>query len=873
MEAFEIRSLSFAYPGQSENAIENISLSIHTGEFTVICGPSGSGKSTLLRQLKTELAPHGVKKGEILFEGKPLEKIGHRDQAQKIGFVFQNPDNQIVTDKVWHELAFGMESLGYDGQTIRRRTAEMASFFGMEDWFHKNVSELSGGQKQLLNLASVMTLQPSVLILDEPTGQLDPIAASNFVSALRRINRELGTTVIIAEHRLEEILPMADRAVILDRGRIEAEGTPREVGAELKNKGSRLFLSMPVAMRVWASVESGGNCPLTVREGKRWLREYNAEHELRKLTSGEEPSYPPESALEAEELWYSYGKEQAEVVRGLSLTVKKGEILAILGGNGAGKTTCLKLLAGIFTPQRGDIRVSGRTGLLPQNPQTLFVGKTVRQDLTEIFKSKTLTESEIDRKLERVTELCRLGGLLDRHPYDLSGGEQQRAALAKVLLTEPDIILLDEPTKGLDSGFAQSLTGILDELSKRGASVVIVSHDVEFCARCAHRCAMLFDGCIIAEAQPREFFSGGSFYTSAANRMARELIPEAVTAKELIYAVGGEETFSEKTEKATEPSEARENPQQSTERKLPLWRRILAVISCIAALGLFISFIADADMAELITADGIMGSASEKTALYLVFCALLIIFALCISRRDVSTRIVTEERRLGARAKLSCALVLLLIPLTLFFGAYYLDGRKYYFISLLILLEMMLPFFMAFEGRKPQARELVIIAVLCAIGVAGRAALFMLPQFKPVMAITVIAGAALGAESGFLVGSMTMLASNIMFGQGPWTPWQMFAMGISGFLAGLVFRRGRSRGGLCVFGALCALIVYGGIVNPASALIWTHTLNWETVLAYYISGFPMDCVHAAATWIILWFIAEPMLDKLDRIKMKYGINE
>ena len=233
-----------------------------------------------------------------------------------------------------------------------------------------------------------------------------------------------------------------------------------------------------------------------------------------------------------------------------------------------------------------------------------------------------------------------------------------------------------------------------------------------------------------------------------------------------------------------------------------------------------------------------------------------------------------QKRRLSKRTRLAATLILLLIPLTLFIGIYYLGGRKYYFIALLILLETMLPFFIVFEGRKPRARELVIIAVLCALGVAGRAAFFMLPQFKPVMAITIIAGVALGAESGFLVGSMTMLISNIMFSQGPWTPWQMFAMGIAGFLAGVLYRKGRlrrSRVSLCVFGALCAVIVYGGIVNPAAALIWSHTLNWETVLAYYITGFPMDCVHAAATWIILWFIAEPMLEKLDRIKTKYGL--
>lgn len=878
MEAFKLRDLSFAYPGQRGNAIENISLSIGAGEFFVICGPSGSGKSTLLRQLKTELAPHGARSGEILFEGKPLEEADRREQSQKIGFVFQSPDNQIVTDKVWHELAFGMESLGCDSQTIRRRTAEMASFFGIESWFYKDVSELSGGQKQMLNLASVMAVQPTVLILDEPTGQLDPIAASDFLAMLARINRELGTTVILTEHRLEEALPTASRAAVLDKGRLLCVGTPQEVGARLREAGHDMFLSMPAAMRVWASVDSAAECPVTVSEGRQWLEQYGAEHELRPLPDMVKHSYPPEPAVKAEELWFRYGKDQPDVVRGLSLTVKKGEFFAILGGNGAGKTTSLKLLAGLLKPQRGELSIDGRIGLLPQNPQTLFVGKTVHQDLLEVLDDKDITPDGKEKMLAHISAVCRLNGLLERHPYDLSGGEQQRAALAKLLLTEPDILLMDEPTKGLDAGLRQSLAEILLKLSERGVTVIMVSHDIEFCARNAHRCALFFDGGIVTEARPREFFSGNSFYTTAANRMARDVLPEAVTPEELIFACGGtlpqEDTLPENVPTLPETEEVTSD---NTPDKLPLWRRLASVISGGTALALFISFMSDADLTSLITADGMTGKAPEKIALYLVFCAALLVFAFCISRKSKTPDYIQpQKRRLGKRTIFSAALILLLIPLTLFVGVYYLGGRKYYFIALLILLETMLPFFIVFEGRKPQARELVIIAVLCALGVAGRAAFFMLPQFKPVMAISIIAGVALGAESGFLVGSMTMLISNIMFSQGPWTPWQMFAMGIAGFLAGVLYRRGRlrrSRVSLCVFGALCAVIVYGGIVNPAAALIWSHTLNWPTVLTYYITGFPMDCVHAAATWIILWFIAEPMLEKLDRIKTKYGLME
>ena len=272
--------------------------------------------------------------------------------------------------------------------------------------------------------------------------------------------------------------------------------------------------------------------------------------------------------------------------------------------------------------------------------------------------------------------------------------------------------------------------------------------------------------------------------------------------------------------------------------------------------------------------------ASDQLALYAVFIAALFLFAACITRRshrpDYLVQAQREKRKLSRRTLFATALILLLIPLTLYVGVFYLDNKKYHFISLLVLLECMLPFFLIFEGRKPQARELVIIAVLCAIGIAGRAALFMLPQFKPVMAVTIIAGVAFGGETGFLVGAMTMLASNIFFGQGPLTPWQMFAMGIIGFLAGVLFRKGwlrRNRGALGIFGALAAILIYGGIMNPASALTWVGELNGKILLTYYITGLPFDCIQAAATWLFLFLGAEPMLEKLDRIKVKYGLVE
>ncbi len=879
MALFTIENLTFSYPEQTAHAIDGLSLTVPEGAFLVLCGPSGCGKSTLLRQLKPALAPHGVRSGRILFRGQPLEGTDSRTQAARIGFVQQSPENQIVTDKVWHELAFGLESLGEDTPTIRRRVAEMASFFGIEGWFYKNVTELSGGQKQLLNLASVMAMQPDVLILDEPTSQLDPIAASDFLAVLGRINRELGTTVLLTEHRLEEAFPLASTVAVMDAGRLLCTGTPAEVGRQLKAMGHRMFLAMPAAMRIWAAVESDAPCPVTVREGREFLRAYAARRPLRPLP--EEPKQPRrDPAIAVEGAWFRYEEQTPDVVKGLDLRLGKGEFLALLGGNGTGKSTTLKLLSGLKKPNRGTVTVSGTLGMLPQNPQTLFVKKTVREDLFEIFSGTGLPKAQQEARMARMVQLCRLEALLDRHPFDLSGGEQQRAALAKVLLLQPEILLLDEPTKGLDAEFKQMFAGILRSLLAQGVSLLMVSHDVEFCARYAHRCALFFDGSIVTEATPRAFFSGNSFYTTAANRIARPLEPQAVTAEDVMIVCGG--TVPPEPELPADapplPEPAEETPDWKP-AKLPLWRRVLAAVSGAGALGIFLYAASVADLSAAVGPEGLTGLGEKQLGIYAVFCGLLLILALAVGRRSkppVTVQIPAGKRKLPKRTVAMALSILLLVPVTLFVGVYYLGAQRYGLIAVLVLLECMTPFFLVFEGRKPQARELVVIAVLCAISVAGRAAFFMLPSFKPVMAMCIISGVALGGESGFLVGALSMLVSNLFFSQGPWTPWQMFAMGIIGFLAGVLFRKGllrRTRGSLCVFGALSAVFIYGGIMNPASLLIWagSGSLSWKTLLTYYVTGFPVDCVHAAATAFFLWVAAEPMLEKLDRIKVKYGL--
>ena len=878
MEAFSVDHLTFSYPGQSGNALEDVRFSVRQGEFLALCGSSGCGKSTLLRHFKTALAPQGMRRGTILFMGLPLGETVQREQSARIGFVQQSPENQIVTDKVWHELAFGLESLGYDTPSIRGRVAETASFFGIESWFYKGVTELSGGQKQLLNLASVMVMQPSVLILDEPTSQLDPIAASGFLAAVGRVNRELGVTVIVAEQRLEEVFPLSDRVLVMDAGKIIADGTPCDVGERLKGAGHAMFSAIPAAMRVWASVDSGTPCPVTVREGRDWLVAFAAKHTLGGVPQEQHPRNSGAAAIALSDVWFRYEKDLPDVVKGLSVTVRKGELFTLLGGNGTGKTTALSIIGGLRKAYRGDVHVCGSIGMLPQNPQALFVKKTVREDLYEQFRGMKLSPAEMDIQVARVTALCRLAELLDRHPYDLSGGEQQRAALAKVLLPHPDILLLDEPTKGMDARFKQSFAQILKALMRRGVTILMVSHDVEFCAEYADRCALFFDGNIVTEGTPRKFFSGNSFYTTSANRIARAILPEAITASDIISACGGDIPATPESEGATAPSPSPAGNRAGV-TKFSWWRQTLAALSGALAVSAFIKAVAAVDLSALQFSGGVTRLAGESMGIYTALIAALFIFALATSRKAPGLPYPARNRqgkRSSSKRGAAALMILLLIPLTILFGVYCLNGKKYYFIALLILLEAMLPFFLIFEGRKPPARELAVIAVLCAIGVAGRAAFFMLPSFKPVMAVVIVAGVALGGETGFLVGAVTMLTSNILFGQGPWTPWQMFAMGLVGFLAGFVFRPGGircTRLSLCAFGALSAVILYGGIMNPASALMWTHMLDWKILLSYYVTGFPLDCVHAAATAIFLWFGAEPMLEKLERIKVKYGFAE
>lgn len=952
---FDIDKFSFAYPdGNDESgrtylpdALRDTELHVRQGEFVVILGRSGCGKTTLLRQLKPSVTPVGKKKGQIIFDGKDICSLDDRMAASQIGFVWQDVNAQLVTDKVWHELAFGLESLGYDNGYVRRRVAEMGSFFGLGDIFHRKVMELSGGQKQLVNLASVMAMSPKVLVLDEPTSQLDPIAANDFINSLVRINRELGTTIIMTEHRLEDVLPVCNRSVVMENGRIIYDGDVRGFAESVRSKriDRGLYLSMPASVQIYMGLEkdSGKQLPLTVPDAREWLVDYDRKFrenggapvvpeiqnrgadegvngsenqadnaavdkgdKKRGAVNGQKDAgcreeHPVVCSLD--EVSFRYERNTRDVLRQVSLDIYANEILMINGSNGCGKSTMLSLIANLYSPYSGKLRIAKnlRTGMLPQNPELLFTRRSVRDELIDANDRQQLAE---------IVRFCRLEELLDRHPYDLSGGEKQRLGLAKVLIADPDILLMDEPTKGLDNGFKMQLADMLRKLQKRGKTIVVVSHDIEFCAVAGDRVALLFDGEVAMVGDVRSYMSDNNFFTTAASRISRNILDGAVTVREVLAAYGADMDVTGAADGGNDSNQGTENESlrianQGTaemseaagisddkladiilnkDRKvenLSIWQIVTIAVTTVIIIFGFWNTMSVSDLSGLVQQMTVTAEGRKYLVLYGVMIAailgLLVAIRPITQKRNEDIVMDSVGHGFGKRTVVSIVAVLVLIPATIWFGVARLGDKKYFFISLLVLLEAMLPFFVSFEDRKPKVRDIVTLAVMCALAVTGRTAFFMLPNFTPVMAIVIIAGVAFGCEGGFITGAMTMFVSNFIMGQGPWTPWQMFAMGLVGFLAGLFFvgssvrTRNMTKLGLCIFGALICIVVYGGIMNPASVIMWQPNVNFSMIMASYVTGFPFDLAQATATVIALWLVARPFLEKLDRVRIKFGV--
>lgn len=541
MEILRVENLSFSYPKTNKKALDVVSFSINEGDFVLVCGSSGSGKTTLLRTLKPEIAPYGEKNGKILFFGEDLLSLPSEKTTREIGFVSQRPEQQIVTDTVEEELSFGLCGICTDNGKIRRRVGEVVGYFGIEGMLGKKTSELSGGQKQTLCLASVMAMSPKVLILDEPTSQLDPISAAEFISLLRRLNRETGLTVIISEHRVEDLFAAADKIAIFDSGRLISFGTPQNVGEFLASSTTavRPALMLPCAAKIFRATGGKGETPLTVRDGREYIRnnfKFNAfrtEKEKTRKESGKD------IAVKLDRVSFKYGRETPYVLYNCSTDVYHGEIFAILGGNGSGKTTLLSVISGLEKPISGKVEILGKSidkykgnslyrgvlSALPQDPQELFIGESGREELEQVCKNR--------EKAEAMAGMLEMTELLDRHPYDLSGGEQQRLALCEVLLTDPKILLLDEPTRSIDSFYKKVLAEKLKNLKADGITVIMVTHDTDFAAETADRCAMLFDGELTVGEAPEKFFSENDFYTTHAARISRGFFDGAVTVEQV----------------------------------------------------------------------------------------------------------------------------------------------------------------------------------------------------------------------------------------------------------------------------------------------------------------------------------------------------
>ncbi|GAA0470688.1 energy-coupling factor transporter ATPase [Alkalibacillus silvisoli] len=538
MEILSMENVGFTYPDSNEEVLKSINFTIHKGDFIVLCGSSGSGKSTLLRLIKHDLAPHGDLQGDIYYKEKRLEDHSPIRRAKEIGMVFQDPENQIVMDTVMNELLFGLENMGYSTPEMNKKIAEMTQFFGLNGLLKKKTDELSGGEKQLVNLVSVLLLDPDIILLDEPTSQLDPIAAKEFIYTLERLNDEFGITVLIVEHRLEDLFTVAEYVMVMDEGRISYIDMPEEVVKKLINHPT-LSRFLPSASRIFLNFSESNESkqiPITVKEAQGWL-ETQVIHPSKTMEKTRDVN---KNILKLKEIDFQYVKRVPPVLHNLSLNVCKGEWHAILGANGTGKSTLLKIIAGLLKHQHGSIKYDGKkiknnyheiVSYLPQNPALYFVQDTLMKEYRMLARHFQIENA--NEKISQLLNQFQIYDLKDRHPHDLSGGQLQKAALIGTLLTQPAILLIDEPTKGLDPESKSRLAEVLRTLIKDGLTIVMVTHDVEFAASYSSRSSLLFQGQITTTEDTRKFFKENMYYTTTVNRITRKSnAPSVITIEE-----------------------------------------------------------------------------------------------------------------------------------------------------------------------------------------------------------------------------------------------------------------------------------------------------------------------------------------------------
>lgn len=530
MEKYNISIDSFKYALSEKEALNNISLSVKEGEFVIIAGLSGSSKTTLIRMLKTSISPKGEFSGKIEFEGRNLNTVPFREQTEKIGYVNQFPDAQSVSDSVWHEISFGCENLGFPPQKIRMMCGETCAQLGISDLWNRKTDTLSGGEKQLVNLAAVIAMAPNTLLLDEPCSNLDPSSSEKFYDAVDKLNKEQGITVILSEHNPEYPLRFADRIIFLDSGKISGEAKPQNI-MSTEDKTGFIKAVAPDSMKILNPFLSG-ELPLTVRDAENDIEKLLSENKISvskscfpkpENDSGQKKEY----AIKLKDVSFRYEKKGCNIIENTTLSVKKGKITALVGANGSGKSTLLKLCAKVYKPQSGKLTVNGKTALLPQDPLSLFFKQTIEDNLKISADEKEVYE---------ISEKFGIKNILSSNPFDVSGGEIQRAAAAKTFLAKPDILILDEPTKGMDKLFVSDFEKILRDFTDSGRTVLLVTHDMKFLSETADEICFFFDKNVSGLLGAREFLYESRFFTTDACKIMRKY-NDAVTADEALKKI------------------------------------------------------------------------------------------------------------------------------------------------------------------------------------------------------------------------------------------------------------------------------------------------------------------------------------------------
>ena len=519
MIAFE--GVTYSYPDGQTPVLSDLSLSIDDGEFVLVVGVSGSGKSTLLRCLNG-LIPHfygGTISGRVRVQGQNPIECQPRQMSAVVGFVFQDPETQFVVDTVESELVFAMENHDLPQATMRKRVEEVVDELSIAHLRSRRINTLSGGERQRVAIASVLTLEPQVLVLDEPTSQLDPQAAEEVLTALRKLNTDLGLTIVLSEHRLERVVQYADRMIYLPGpGQTPLDGPPEEILRQIPLAPPLIQLGKALG---WDPL------PLTIKDARRQAGELGGQFSAESARSVARLDAPVDIAVS--DLWFAYDGRMA--LKGINLEIKRGEFVAIMGRNGSGKTTLLKHMVGLLRPRRGSVHMREMdtrevpledvvkvVGYVPQNPNAMLFADSVREELAFTRRSHGLAD-------EDPLELLGCLGLadhVDRYPRDLSVGERQRVALAAILTAEPSIILLDEPTRGVDYLQKQALCRYLEAEREEGHTVVLSTHDVELVASSVDRVIILGDGEVIVDGSTREVMTGSMVFSSQINKLFRD---------------------------------------------------------------------------------------------------------------------------------------------------------------------------------------------------------------------------------------------------------------------------------------------------------------------------------------------------------------